>query len=625
MPKYNFVFLLSVILLFLSACQTEAITTVEPTGTATQTPEPALTPTPTHTLNPTITPTPISPSWTDTLVIDSSSQLIISNDSPDYQLEEIFGSGIALDTDTRWTIDVQVDTLVQGVGTTDTAIVLIGYTESGIIQKLFLIYQNGNWQIGYIPDETNGNTSFWSILGNLRTPHQHFELSISADGSNISLINDAELEFHPSIKENLFEGAEVIMVNAMISPQTKISLSELIVSQTQNNDDLNLHNSFSTSENISDAKGLSTWVNEYVHAYGGQVSVNGIEMDSSQLTDTIRKNENDFIFDKNINGVDFRILMVNGSPLAVKERSAQWQEATMKFFGTLVDLKIGSVISNDRKLNTWWGNEYHIGFITHALREAMPENSTIDFGWPNYQTQIAKGNGMETMFEAVFFPADAPSWMNDGFTQEDLDNITRMIVENTKNQQTDYVVVANEVRIPVGWETPDIYWEKFGIDYIIRAFRIAREIYPEAPLIYDDTDNHLSGSFGKETTDLLSNALFKEGLIDYVGLQMHMEPDKIPNKDEMIEIFRSYPVPVVITSYDVLLTNIPENEHNEMLNKITKLVIDSCLESKVCKHFTTWGENDSVGWDGRSLLRDFDNNRKQAYYVAMQTMFEHLP
>jgi GH35 family endo-1,4-beta-xylanase len=248
----------------------------------------------------------------------------------------------------------------------------------------------------------------------------------------------------------------------------------------------------------------------------------------------------------------------------------------------------------------------------------------MDFSWPNFQTQIATENGMETMFYSGL-PFGPPSGVKNGFTQDDLDNIVRMIVENAKKYHIDGIIVVNEARIPADWVYPDIFWEKFGIAYVVRAFRSAREIYPEAMLIYNDTNIHMSGTFGTETTLLISNALYQEGLIDYVGVQMHIDPDQYPNKDEMIAVFRAYPVPVVITEFDVLLTYVPENEYDEMLNEITRIVLDGCLESQVCLNFTTWGENDSVGWEGLSLLRDRFNNRKQAYYVAMQSMFEHLP
>jgi hypothetical protein len=99
------------------------------------------------------------------------------------------------------------------------------------LQKFILTYQFGNWSIGYQPDEANPSPSFWHTLEDLRTPNQHFELSIFGDGKQISLKNDEGFEYHQTMKEKLFDGAEVIMVTAQIGPQTKITLSKLVVSQ----------------------------------------------------------------------------------------------------------------------------------------------------------------------------------------------------------------------------------------------------------------------------------------------------------------------------------------------------------------------------------------------------------
>lgn len=577
---------------------------------------------------PTQSPTAVVQIWDEFPIIDSSSQIVISNETKNCQLKEVFGSGLILDADTRWTFDVQVENLIDDVGESSTAMLLVGYTKSGIKQKIVIGYQFGNWGIGYMPDEADPGSATWHTLENLTNPTQHFEIFISSDGQTISITNNAGFELQPIFKEKVFDGAEVIMVNAQIGLGTRITISKLIVSQSQDSENSQVQsaiNQIPESQEIADAGDMPSWIDEYVHAYDGLVMVNGIEMNSGQLTDEIRLNGNEFIVTKIFNEIEYQFFILNGVPLAIREGNGQWQEATLKILGTMLDLKIGSLISEDKKLNRWWGSEYHIGFITIGLSADMPSRDYIDFGWPNYQTEIAHGNGMETMFEAVFYPADVPLWTHHGFTQYDLDNMTRMIVGNAKEHHIDYIAVANEVRIPADWETPDIYWEKFGIDYIIRAYQIARDMYPESFLIYDDTGNHLPGTFGTETTLLVSQALYEEGLIDYVGIQMHVEPHEIPTKDGLIEIFRNYPVPVVITSFDALLTNLPSNEHNEKLNEITRVVFDGCLESGVCHSITTWGENDSVGWEGRSLLRDVNNKRKQAYYVAMQSMYEHLP
>jgi GH35 family endo-1,4-beta-xylanase len=82
-------------------------------------------------------------------------------------------------------------------------------------------------------------------------------------------------------------------------------------------------------ENIADAKDLFVWVDEYVHAFGGTVTINGVDMDASRLTDEIRINGDKYFELKKVNGMNILFLNVNGSPLAFREENGQWQEATM--------------------------------------------------------------------------------------------------------------------------------------------------------------------------------------------------------------------------------------------------------------------------------------------------------
>ena len=65
-----------------------------------------------------------------------------------------------------------------------------------------------------------------------------------------------------------------------------------------------------------------------------------------------------------------------------------------------------------------------MGTITLGLADDMKDETTIDFNWPRYQTKIAKDNFLETKFHAILFPADAPDWVDDGFTQEELEDLT---------------------------------------------------------------------------------------------------------------------------------------------------------------------------------------------------------
>lgn len=375
---------------------------------------------------------------------------------------------------------------------------------------------------------------------------------------------------------------------------------------------------------LTNVNDFSQWVDDYVRAFGGEVTINDISMNASELTEEILMYQEDFTVVKDIDGVEVSFIVVNNIPIALKKENNAWQETRMKNLGTLVNLKIGCLIAYDPNKKDWWGNEFHIGVITLGLSDDMPDKNTINFDWPDYQIEIADANGLEKRAPSVLFPGDRPKWVEEGFTQEDLNNMVKMIVEHMKEKDVDEIIVVNEAAIPKDWIQPDIYWLKYGIDYVIQAFSITREIFPEAKLIYNDTNNHMYGSLGIETTKLIANALHKEGLIDYVGVEMHM-PGDIPNKEEIIEIFQSYPVPVVITEFDALLTDVAEDEKDTRLNEITKAVFDACLESQVCHSITFWGKSDSNSWGERSTLRDTENNRKQAYYIGLQSMFEHIP
>lgn len=235
-------------------------------------------------------------------------------------------------------------------------------------------------------------------------------------------------------------------------------------------------------QSLADAPDLSTWVEDYVHAYGGTVTVNGVEMDADQLTASIRQNPERFTQPKLINKEIYEFLVVNNSPLAYLQSTQNWQETTIKVMGNFTGLKIGSLIDDSQNLLNWWGSQYQSGTACISMADMMPNRSEIDLSWPNYQVRIAHENGMDARMQAVLFPGDMPKWMENGFSQGDLDWIVKLIMEDAKQNHVEEVVVVNETGAPD--ERNDPYWKKFGEDYVIRAYTQAREIYPQAKLIY---------------------------------------------------------------------------------------------------------------------------------------------
>jgi hypothetical protein len=80
---------------------------------------------------------------------------------------------------------------------------------------------------------------------------------------------------------------------------------------------------------------LPMWVDNYTHAFGGQVTVNGQSMDAAGLTTAIRANPDAFTQVKQVAGVSTSFLVVNGTPLATRVGTGRWTEATL---GTMGDL-----------------------------------------------------------------------------------------------------------------------------------------------------------------------------------------------------------------------------------------------------------------------------------------------
>lgn len=200
--------------------------------TITASPEtPTFTPEPTATQIP--SPTAVVPVWTETNNINSPYEYSFSDSIGSqftYHREPISDSTVIFNTDTRWLLDVQVDKPSDYTGEASTGIILHGYTESGNIPSLILVYQYGFWSIGYAPIN---DFAYWQTFDYLTEPAQSFEISISSDGRELSIKNDKGFKFNHNMPEDLrlFSDALGISVSTQIGRPTKITLSKLIIEQ----------------------------------------------------------------------------------------------------------------------------------------------------------------------------------------------------------------------------------------------------------------------------------------------------------------------------------------------------------------------------------------------------------
>lgn len=149
-----------------------------------------------------------------------------------------------------------------------------------------------------------------------------------------------------------------------------------------------------TPENIADVQNLSLWIDDFVHAYGGKIMVNGAEMDANQLTDKIRNNSSEFTQLKTINGIEYTFIVVNGVPIAMRENNQKWEKATF----AEIARKIGLTVTTRKNLHsdkivpeiaTTLQLEY--GDIYSLYNENF-DWSKITMDWDVIQSELIKGN-----------------------------------------------------------------------------------------------------------------------------------------------------------------------------------------------------------------------------------------
>lgn len=129
--------------------------------------------------------------------------------------------------------------------------------------------------------------------------------------------------------------------------------------------------------------------------------------------------------------------------------------------------------------------------------------------------------------------------------------------------------------------------------------------------------------------------LNKLGLIDGVGLEMHIDASHPPKKEDVLQTMKMYGVPVYITEMDVDMRNVggsPE-EKNALQARIYKEVLEAFLESGVGKSFSLWEMGDKFSWleypetnytskDANPTVFGDSLDPKPAYFALLQTLIK---
>lgn len=246
--------------------------------------------------------------------------------------------------------------------------------------------------------------------------------------------------------------------------------------------------------------------------------------------------------------------------------------------------------------------------------ESIEGNGRGKFSWDGADRSYnyAKEHGFPFKFHCLIWGAQYPSWMNSLSTQDQHDALVEWYDAVKEHYNTiELIDVVNEAikghqpapfRNALGGEG------KTGYDWIIRAFEMAHERWPEAILIYNDYNSVLHQR--KEFIDLVKTLRDAGAPIDAYGLQSH---DLNATKDNMtFDLFKKYfdelndslLMPAYSTEYDI------DEASDEVQLRQYKDQVPYMWEKEYFAGLTLWGYVHGRTWvDDSGIVRDPKNGK----------------
>ena len=422
-------------------------------------------------------------------------------------------------------------------------------------------------------------------------------------------------------------------------------------------------------ENIADAKDLPVWIKQFVNAYGGKVTITGVEMDVNQLTDEIRKNAETFTEVKEIESIMYSFLVVNGVPLALMGEDGKWSEITLRELAD--DKKITIGMTPSINLTESWSPDHII--VSQILNSGNTLKLDYDLMWwlPPQEQQADSlrpslliinynnidkalrysqkyNQGLVAQTLLVQNPYFLPQWLKEITDKTQLKDVATKHIQSlvAKYPQIDEWTVMAEFENPY---FSNIWTKTFGLSdvgWIVDVYNTAHSANPNAKLTYSDFDIEFGGVKADRVFGIIKNIKEAGAPIDIIAFQMHIsgkdfiEPSirsqRMQEFAEQIKRYQDIGIQVEIGEMDIAMNGTSlDTEHNAIIQaEIYKAVMDTALDNGVNKIYF-FGINDKYSWKNLpengggagaiATLFGINGELKPSYYSVIQALYEHVP
>ena len=352
-------------------------------------------------------------------------------------------------------------------------------------------------------------------------------------------------------------------------------------------------------------------------------------------------------------------------PLLVTNENHEWQPAYLKEIGRHGGIQVGQLVESQIDLRI-----LHSDFNKGLLSSSWNGNFNTDYSYNPDADEAGYRFGHiagieDYRFMHLIYPhsRNLPDWLRDGISagtmsageiQTVIENYVTAVMTRFKGRIKEYVVVNEAYR---NQEQDELL--RTGLpDYIEVAFRAARRADPGAELVLNDFDNHTKAGQHTRTDVDIARRLSDQGLLDKVGLQMHIyKPIREFDYDtqdisDTIRRYRDMGLSVAITELDVRMKDYMAEEYRQARTDTERREVELVRFHKQAEVYRTligaalsagvtdigfWGDQDHTSWlnnpeymgDDVSPLSqpcmwDENGQPKPAYYAVRKVLFAHV-
>jgi endo-1,4-beta-xylanase len=308
------------------------------------------------------------------------------------------------------------------------------------------------------------------------------------------------------------------------------------------------------------------------------------------------------------------------------------------YVGSIFDRRLANFEPEYRRL---LATEYNSLVSPIFFRGTEPEHGQFNFRPMDRDIELARQTRMKLFGAALIYKASTtPEWANQfARSPERLEQVMKEHIQTLVRHGGDTYYAWEVVNEPL--TTPNVPWgEVLGPEeYIVKAFRYAREANPNALLV-------LNQAFGQTGVDrnevdrflnLVKKVKSSGAAIDIAGIEMHLyaqqlRPSYLDEFRYFLKRAREAGVKTEITEMDVYQGQEESRAAMMQQKQIYHDVVSACLEDSNCIGFYTWGVSDSTSWlktrpknplpDAKPLLFDDQLQRKPAYFGVMEALRE---